>query len=218
NRGGIAYSSREAAFGENLAVDNSAPYQILRSQGGTYTPSIVDQTIRVRAGGDGDDTAAGIGARTIDVTFLDTNWVTTVETLTLAGASASASTSATARRLIHANVVTVGAAGVANTDDIIIEHTTAGDEVGRIDAGLGEMQQAVYTVPAGFTAYITDIFVSVGQADSCDVRLFVIEDVTPVAAPFSALHEEWSVRDFVGADDFKLQTFIAVPEKSDIFM
>jgi hypothetical protein len=184
----------------------------------TYTFPQAAETLRVKAGGDVNDTSAGTGAQTVRVDFLDSNWDEVSEVLTLAGASASAATSATAFRVLRVEVVDVGTYGGSNTGDIVIENTTTNTELAYVGAGLGIAQQSIYTVPAGKTAYITKLEVSVGQGNSADVRLFKIEKVDDVTTPFGAKVFQWGVEDFSGATEFVLQTFLKFDEKTDLIM
>jgi hypothetical protein len=175
------------------------------------------ETLRVKAGGNVNDTSAGIGARTILISGLDENWDEVIEVVTLNGASASAATTATFFRVNHVEIVTVGTYGGGNTGNIVIENTASVQALAYIPTGLGNTQQAVYTVPADKTAYITKIKVSVGQGNSADIRLFHIDTADVLAAPFGPKHFEWGVEDYSGADIFTLATYLKVEEKNDIF-
>jgi hypothetical protein len=98
---------------------------------------------------------------------------------------------------------------------------STGTELAYVAATLGTTEQCVYTVPAGKTAYITKIRVSVGQSDSADVRLEHIEngdDITGTGGTFtSAQKVEWEIEDFSGARDFNLDTYLKFDEKNHIY-
>jgi hypothetical protein len=185
---------------------------------GNYVFPTTAETFGIAAGGNANDDAAGTGARSVKITFLDSNWNVTEETLATAGASASAATSVTGYRIIKAEVVEVGTYGGSNTGDIQIENTTSNQIVGFIAAGTGVAQQAVYTVPANKTLYIEVIDVSVGQSDSADVRMIATCQADDFTAPYCASRFEWGVEDYAGSASFTRRTFLKFPEKTDLIM
>lgn len=216
NFGLINYQTAERVLGVNESVGNGA-FEIIWSKSVAYVFPQVAETLRIAAGGDAGDDSAGLGARTIKLTFLDSNWDVVTETLTTAGASASVATSVTAYRLLQAEVITVGAYHGSNLGDINIEQSTSGDVLGFISIGIGITEQAIYTVPANKTMYITEIFVSVGQNNSADVHLRSVRDVDNFSAPFGTSIDDWSLEDYSGADNFPKKTFLKFDEKTDIF-
>lgn len=94
-------------FGHNPAVPNTA-FEPIWSNSGAYAWPTAADSFRIAAGGNAADTAAGAGARSVVVQYLDADWKIQTETLVTAGASASASSSGTAIRFIRA---WVGASG-----------------------------------------------------------------------------------------------------------
>lgn len=125
------------------------------------------QALRIRAGGNANDTATGTGARTVILSGLDANGNRIAEVLTTAGESASAFTSAVFWRLQEVIVSSVGAYDLgttptANAGRITIEDAD-GNEWGRISGspfGRGRSQIGAYTVPTGFSLCLLDIAVS----------------------------------------------------------
>ena len=123
--------------------------------GGTYktpTPSAA-LPLRVR-GGDVADTATGLGARSVDIVYLDTNLRCQVETLATAGASASAATTRNVLRLLSFRVGSSGTYAAfpnfSHVGDIVLEDTNS-DIWGTIlstDLLRGASQIGLYTVPA----------------------------------------------------------------------
>ena len=203
-------------FGTNNSVSASG-LQTVWPYSADWVPSqVFNEKLRIKAGGDANDTAAGTGARSIQVTFLDDSWNMVQETLTTAGASASSATTANCVRLLHVDDVTSGTYHGNNIGDITLE-LTGGNIMGFVAAGVGSTEQAILTVPAGKTAYVTEIFVSVGQGDSCDVKMMDVKDASVVSAPFEAAHEDWNISDFSGAQVFPMHTFLKFPEKADVW-
>lgn len=151
SRGNIAGCSAVNKFGENLDVDTTE--EDLWSVGGSLVYLTSAENFRIQAGGNAADTAAGTGAREIDITFLDANYNEVTETLATAGASASASTAVTGLRVLR---VACGACGSSesNVGIITIEAVTATTTQALVPAGDGQSQQCHYTIPAGKTGYV----------------------------------------------------------------
>jgi hypothetical protein len=209
----INYQEAKRKFGANEAVGNGA-YEDIWAEGGTFPLLETATTVKVQAGGNVNDTAAGTGARTITVQGLDENWNEAEEDLTLAGASASASTTTTFIRINRVFVKTVGAYGGSNTGIIRIEDTAATVGVlAHIPAELGTTFQSIYAVPANKTAYITEIKTSVGESDSADVRMWRVQDGS---LTFPVKKYESTVEDFSGYQPDKLETYLKFTEKETI--
>ena len=216
NAGLIGGQSSRRASGVNDSVASGALETVWGYSADWIPNQVVNEKLRIRAGGSAADDTAGAGAQTVEVTFLDETWAEVTETLVTAGASASAATTANCVRLLSAEVINVGTYHKANTAEMIFE-LTGGNIMGNIAIEKGEYEAAIYTVPAGKTMYITEIFVSCGQADSADIKMFVVDDGSDLTTPFKAKHEEWGVEDFSGAQPIPLTTYLKVAEKSDVW-
>jgi hypothetical protein len=171
-------------FGENPAV--GAAFEDIWAQGGAYPWPTTAETLRVKSGGNAADDAGGAGAQKIKVQFLDSDWTLQEEELTLAGTSASAETSATARRLIRAWVTDCGTYTGTNTGDIIIENSSSAQTLGDIAAGIGQTQLSMYTVPSAKRAFLTRIEVNVDASKPADVRFWQRRNADDVTTPFTA--------------------------------
>lgn len=174
-------------FGSNSSVSTSEV--VIWSTGTAYTGFLTTaSTVRIKSGGNVNDTAAGTGARSVTVVGLDASWVETTEVIVTAGASASSATAASFIRVYRAYVTGSGtySAGVdgANAGDIVIE-TSGGVTLATIAATLGQTQVAAYTVPSGYSAYIRTLSVSVDGSKAATVRLFQRANADTVAAPFT---------------------------------
>lgn len=106
------------------------------------------------ASDDADDDGApvGNGARTVTITGLDANYDALAETVTMNGVG-NVLTDASFLRVLTVTVVTAGATGynegtitVSNNGDTIV--------LDQIEVQQNESLAAVYTVAAGFTAYV----------------------------------------------------------------
>ena len=216
NSGLLNYQVSKRKFGRNEAVTNSS-YATVWSYSANWIPAQVAQPVRIKAGGNANDTTAGTGAQTVEITFLNDSWIETVETLATNGALASLATTANAFRVLSCKVRNVGTYHGSNTGAIVIEQATSGNIMAHIPIGKGTSLQSVYTVPAGKTMYITDIFVSVGLADSCSIQLYEVSNADDFTTPFSANHNEWGVSDYSGSETFHQETYLKFDEKTDVW-
>lgn len=205
-------------FGRNDAVGTGS-YEDIWTVGGDYNFLTAASAVQIAAGGNAADDAAGAGARSVTVVGLDENWAEATETITTAGASASSATTTTFIRVYRAYVANVGTYGGNNTGDITIE-TTGSTTVCQIDADLGQTQMAIYTVPAGKTAYLPRLHVGIAQSANkeASIRVWRRENADDVSAPFSGgkrlVYAFDEVSEFLTLDHL---AFISFPEKTDIW-
>jgi len=102
---------------------------------------------------DDDGAPAGNGARTLTITGLDANYDPLVETVTMNGV-ANVLTDESFLRVFTIAVATAGTTGY-NEGTITISNNADTIILEQIDPRENESHCACYTVPAGFTAYIT---------------------------------------------------------------
>lgn len=185
NAGRIAHMASVSKFGRNPDVGTGA-YEDLWLVGGDYNWLTAAIAVRIKAGGDVNDTAAGTGAQAITVQGLDENWDLAEEDIITAGSSASSATTTTFCRVFRVFNTDVGAYTGVNTGAVTIE-TTAGVTVASIGAGLGQSLMAIYTVPAGKTAFLTrfDLDVSAVANKTASIRVWQRRDADIVSDPFT---------------------------------
>ena len=149
------------------------------------------------------DAPAGAGALTIRVQGLDASYNFLEEDFTMTGTTPTAAGSETFLRVNRAYVLTgdtnVGAINVKNGTTVVTE----------IKEDTGQTLQCVYTVPAGKTAYISELQAASSKAQSVLVGLFVREfggvfRIRNATALYSSTHTT------------KFNTPATFPEKSDI--
>jgi hypothetical protein len=194
-RGDVPGMSIVHKFGANSAVGTSfAPV----TDGGIYrTPQVSGATaLRVKAGGNANDTAAGSGAREITLIGLDETGEEITETVATAGASASSSTSATFIRLYRVFVSASGSyatsAAGSHSGDIVIENGAGTEDWATIASSgfpAGQSEIACYTVPLGKRAFVQSIFVTVDSNKRADVIGFQRPNILETAAPYSAMRK-----------------------------
>lgn len=173
-------------FGRNDNVANATweRVDLLSDTGATYLSSA--SAIRIKAGGDAADAAAGAGAREVTVQGCDATGEPVTAVLATNGISASTASTETFLRVWRAWVSSAGTYGAANTAAIVIEDSGGTTDLLTIAAGEGQTQFAGYTVPAGKRAFLRSVFVSVDAAQAADVRFFAREDADDATAPVAA--------------------------------
>ena len=149
-------------FGENLDVDGSM--ETIWDGGGLYT-YLTSAGVLTVTSTDGDDAAAGTGARTVTVEGLDANYNQVSETLTVGGGAGSVEFF----RVFRAFVATSGSSGTNEGTISIAQGATTLAQIRTVGTpsltGLGQTFMSIYTVPAGYTGYIFDWNVSTAKAD-----------------------------------------------------
>lgn len=136
-----------------LPAATAGAYDDLWPVAGVRTYLTAASTIRVKAGGNAADTAAGAGAQAVVIQGLNADYEEVTDTLITAGALVSNVSTNSYLRLDRAYVTNVGATGY-NTAAITLEAVTGGTTQNVIGAAEGQTQLCAFTVPAGFTAYI----------------------------------------------------------------
>ena len=209
-------------FGRNVAVSSTF---VPVARGGNYrTPQVGSVTaLRIKAGGNADDTATGTGARAVTLVGLNAAGDVITETLATAGASASAPTTQTFLRLTdafvsasgtyatqsagsHAAAITIeNAAGV--TDWAVLADT----DIARADAEVG-----VYTVPRERALYITNAQLQVDASNKSNAIMFRRSGILQTAAPYDAMLLIEEFPEVSGAIDFTYNPPLRIPELTDV--
>lgn len=214
-RGLIGYQTNVFVEGANAVVGTS--FEIIGAESTTYTFPQAAETIRIKAGGDANDTAAGTGCRNILVAGLDASWAEQTDTIVTAGASASSATTNTYIRINDITCVTTGTYHSSNTDIITVENTSTNSVMSIMPADEGRQDQAIYSVPAGKTAYIREIEIEVSDSNTATVQGYLVVGADDVTAPFNSHTIFKHLLDFKGVESETLSVPIMVPEKSDIY-
>ena len=203
-------------FGRNGEIDIAAPGDIYdngTATGGVPTyPFLAAAAVHSITGAAADASPSGTGARTVEVQGLDANYAPIVETVTMAGAG-GVNTSNAFLRIYRMRVLTAGS-GAANAGDI---DATAGTVTATIKAGFNQTLMAVYTVPAGKTAYVARYYASLNKnggpkTASCDVELLI----RPFGSVFQIKHHLGLVGTATTFIDFPMPIPLSVAAKSDI--
>ena len=156
-RGLVKGTSAINKFGYNDAVGTS--YETIWNVGGTVTYLTNANTV-VLTSTDSDDTAAGTGARVVEVQGLDENYNQATVTVPMNGTGNASNTDINFIRVFR---MRVSKAGSQNTNDGDITATIGGTTVSKIDEEEGQTLQANYTIPAGYKGYILDVTFNAGK-------------------------------------------------------
>ena len=149
--------------------------------------------LRIKSGGNANDTAAGSGGRAITFVGINADGDLITETVATAGASASAATDQTFIRLREAFVSASGtyatqAAG-SHASTINIEDT-AGNLWATIadgSLGRGNTEQAVFTTPKNRAALVTNVFLSSDADKKANIVFYQRQGILKTSAPYDAL-------------------------------
>jgi len=185
-RGNVPGWSHNVKYGQRTGVDSSTDYHIWEGTAAAYTGYLTTASaVRIKAGGDAADDAAGAGAQNITVVGLDETGAEASEAIATAGASASSATATTFSRVFRAYISDDGAGtyGGTNTGAIFIE-TTGGVEVAVIEAGASQTQMCLFTVPLGMRCLIREIVVYKEVGKQIDVKLWARENMLNTTTPF----------------------------------
>ena len=150
-------------FGYNSSVGSS--YEPITDLGTNNLPSSAAVVSVVSAST--ADTSAGTGARTVEIQGLDGDYNLKTETVTMNGQSA-VTTTATFIRVFRMRVAT---AGTGETNAGNITASISSSDVARINADEGQTLMAVYTVPAGKTAYLVKFQGSLSKNQEANFQL-----------------------------------------------
>jgi hypothetical protein len=162
SRGQIQGHSVVTIAGYNSNVDTS--WAMITPVGTlSYPAAALQMTV---SSADADDTSAGTGARTVLITGLDANYAVISEAVTMNGQTAVTTTNSYLR--INSMLVTTAGTSLANEGIIYIGSgvVTAGVPAtvyNVIAAGFNNATSSQYTIPAGYTGYLTVARIGLAQ-------------------------------------------------------
>lgn len=154
--GFIGGQSIVTKFGTNSDIDTGTVPEDIWEGGGAYNGWATAAEICQIASASANDTAAGTGARTVQITGLDANYDVQSETLTLNGTS-QVDTVNSYIRIHTATVLSAGSGGVNAGILTVRQKVTTANVFLSMVAGRNQTNCSAYTVPAGFTAIMEKI-------------------------------------------------------------
>jgi len=181
-------------FGLNEAVGTT--YEAITTLGVYRQPQPASATpLRVKAGGNTADAPTGAGARSVVLQGINALGEFITETIPTGVAGAAGAQSA--RSFIRLFRCFVGASGTyanqvgteSHAADIVIENAAGTEDWATIEFGSviakGQSSIGCYTVPKGFTAYITDLIFSIDANKPADLLLMQRQNLTNATPPYS---------------------------------
>ena len=181
-RGQISWHEDLFKFGFNPDIDNSL--ETVWSEGGLYS-YLTSATVLKVSSSSTDDAAAGTGARTVQLYGLDANYNEINEIVTLNGQTAVNSVNSFLRinRMVIRSAGSSGTnAGVAYAGTGTVTSGVPANKYATVAGGDGQSLMALWTVPAGYTAYLyqTDTTVATAQNNKFATISFISRPVGEV--------------------------------------
>ncbi len=207
-------------FGRNDTVA-SGVWEGVHQLSTTFNWLTAATTVRVKAGGHANDTAAGSGAQAVTVEGLDNTGAFATEDIELAGALASSATSTLFWRVFRMYITDLraGAYTGANTAGIILENSAGGTDIITIATEEGQSQHGAYSIPVGKTGYLLDIRVWCDAAKAADFRLYTRESLTDFSTPFAPKRLRLYWDGVLGQESLDPKTpIITLPALTDIWI
>lgn len=215
SRGFAGGQSGVGKFGANPNVAASSTEDVIFT--GTINWLTAATTVRIKSGGNTNDTSSGSGAQQVIVEGLDENWEEASETITTNGSSASTATTTTFIRLNRAYVGNVGTYTGANTGNITIENSGGGTDLLTIEAGVGQTQSSAYTIPAGKTGYLTRVRVGSTTAKASDISFWQRRNADDVTTPFTGKRLVRRFLGVAGSRPVDFETYPSFPARTDLW-
>ena len=191
-RGIVTGARAVRQYGRNTAVGaNFVPI----SRGGVYrTPQVgAEQALRIRAGGNANDSASGSGAREITLVGLDATGEPITDTIATNGTSASAASSKQFLRLTDAFV---SKSGTYATQTALSHAATINIEDGAgnlwaviqdTDIPRGDTEIGAYSVPVNRSLYISHIRLQSDLANKTNLVMFKRSGILQTSAPYDGM-------------------------------
>jgi hypothetical protein len=201
-KGDFTGYSNVSKFGRNPSV-KSTDYETIWDGSNLYPWPTAAETLSVVS----DD------ARTVEIEGLDSSWNVLTETVTMNGLTPVVTTGLFLR-VYRVRVVTAGSTGV-NEGTITCTNTTSSNVIGQISlgsSGFGQSLMALYTVPAGKTAYLINFDFSSSKDNEHTFRIMTRDNTVTDAA--------WNTKEFASArggfNDFRKWAIQKYTEKTDL--
>jgi len=211
-------------FGRNLAVGTSfVPVSI----GGIYRTKQVGAatTLRIKSGGNANDTAAGSGAQEVTLIGINAAGNEVSEAVATAGASASSATTNSFIRLYRAYVSASGtyatASAGSHSADITIEDGGGTEDWATITTDSSSFPRAqseigYYTIPTGYTGYLLSASAFTDSTKTTTLLFFQRQGVLDTAAPYEAMRLLFEERVEGGESTVDIKSPIRIDGPADV--
>jgi len=180
SKGLIPNWSPVVKFGENLDIDSGVE-ETIWSQGGLWQPITTAYQLNIVSTSTADVNTTGTGAWLVYIFGLDSDYNPIEEIVNLNGTVTVTSTLS----YLYINRVAVGYSGSGrkNAGTISLTQQTSGLKLAEIPIGKSITQKTPYTVPAGYTAYLSGVLINVvkeagGQSPLVEFRFLSYSPVS----------------------------------------
>ena len=215
-RGQISFHKSIFKFGNNTSVGNTL--ETVWAEGGLYSYLTSASVLKVSSSSTAD-TSAGTGARTVQLFGLDTNYNEINETVTLNGQTEVNTT----KEYLRINRMVVRSAGTGGANAGVIYAGTGTVTTGvpaNVYAsvngvtGANQSLMALWTVPAGYTAYILQYDISNGTTSNTPAVCKMVLAIRPYGEVFQSKDVKSLTTGMHVEETFSIP--LKVEEKSDI--
>jgi hypothetical protein len=155
-------------FGANADLD-AADGEILVWQFGTAYPYQTSAQSLEVVSSDANDTSAGSGAQQVLIQGLDGDY-NKIQEVVIMNDLTPVTTANQYLRIFRMRVAVAGS-GAENAGNVDVRLTGGGDVLGRMSAGEGTTELALYTIPANHTGYITGASFTTDAAAGANVLI-----------------------------------------------
>ena len=180
-KGEIAEHTKARKFGHS---ENLSSTEQLVSFASPITPPqlIAASTIGVTSNDVNDVNTTGTGARKLYIQGLDANWDIQSEIINLNGTT-NVNSANTYIRLFRAYVTEVGTYGGANIGNLTM--VAGATTMLLVQADHSQSETTFYTVPAGFTAYVYQVHMTIETNKSLEITFYQMLNANDVTTPFT---------------------------------
>lgn len=202
-------------FGINTSI--GAAYETVDSLG-VVAPYMPSTPLKFEVlSSSANDTAAGSGARTVEVTGIDSNWALATEIVTLNGVTPVQSVG-TYYRVSRVDVVTVGTYGGVNDGDIRARGTGGGSSFVLTNAGDSQSFSSQFCVPLGYYGAIAGANFSTDSGKIVSLKVVGRVTANAVVAPFSPIEQAQFFEGITGVEHFAYSPPILLGPATDVWL
>ena len=192
--------------------------------GGDYNFLTAASTLEI-VSSSANDTAAGVGARSIVLDGLNASGNVISETVATNGGT----TAATTNSFLRLNTATLGAVGTyggSNYNTITIRESGGGAVIGFIgglgtvntaDYGFGRTKLGMYAIPSTHTAYIRGFEVSTDSSKELTLSLYFRRNLTTTSGSVGPRESLWSSETITETATIDFKHYVTVPSGSDLW-
>lgn len=207
-------------YTDNVNLGTSFAY--LTPAGTCPLPQVGGETqLRVKAG-NANDTVAGSGAQLVFLEGLDNTGARITEVIPTNGTSAGVASAQSFLRLNHAIVVQSGTYGDplvgSSAAEVVIENAAGTEDWLTLENDVPSRclaWQGVYSVPLGYTVYLTVISTSVEGNKQAEGLFFVRQNILETAPPYSPVLRLLNAKDLEKTIEFPIEYPVRFPELSE---